>query len=447
MISKEESIDNAFATFNTIITSLKALDEGFSSKNYVKKFLKALHPKWRAKVTAIKESKDLTSLSLDELIENLKVYEVIIRKDSEMVKHQREQGKSLALKMWRSKSSHRRMPKTTKNYNQRAFVGGTWSDSDEDKEEKTKDENCLMDQASNEKLPVCYDDDDDEESSNSLEDNIISELPPCVAITPDFSITDSLSIGDEHLDTIPTTKSDKFIKSSVENHVPIPSESEDECECDVPDCDDSQTTIFSKFSNPLFDDSTSSDDESSHEEDILEMSFKTYSNPLFDLDEEIISRIDKVDCYPKEDIHLVEILLYDNSSSRPPEEIVFDNSNADIESFSPSSILNEDSDSHIEEIDLSLNPDDPMPSSIEDDDHDSERDISILAELLENYSLSLPDNESYHFDIPSPYRPPAKPPDGKTGTLNIKMMGDNTPVLDVPLSISIPLDQLKYGGN
>nr|GEZ13043.1 putative reverse transcriptase domain-containing protein [Tanacetum cinerariifolium] len=81
------------------------------------------------------------------------------------------------------------------------------------------------------------------------------------------------------------------------------------------------------------------------------------------------------------------------------------------ESFSPYPIPNEDSDSHMKEIDLPYNPDDPMPPSIEDDDHDSERDIPILEELLDNYSLSLPDNESYHFDIPSPYRPPAKPPD------------------------------------
>ncbi|GJW29322.1 hypothetical protein Tco_0046197 [Tanacetum coccineum] len=56
---------------------------------------RALHPKWRAKVTAIEESKDLTSLSLDELIGNLKVYEVIIKKDSEMVKGKREQNRSL----------------------------------------------------------------------------------------------------------------------------------------------------------------------------------------------------------------------------------------------------------------------------------------------------------------------------------------------------------------
>nr|GEU55095.1 hypothetical protein [Tanacetum cinerariifolium] len=65
-------------------------------------------------------------------------------------------------------------------------------------------------------------------------------------------------------------ESDEFIKSSVENLVPIPSESEDfsdiKSECDIPDCDDSQMTNFSTFSNPLFDDSTSSDDESSHEE-------------------------------------------------------------------------------------------------------------------------------------------------------------------------------------
>ncbi|GJS93221.1 hypothetical protein Tco_0800189 [Tanacetum coccineum] len=98
MIPEEESIDNAFAKFNTIITSLKALDESFSSKNCVRKFLRALHPKWRAKVTAIEESKNLTTLSLDELIGNLKIYEEIIKKDSETVKSKREQSRSIALK-------------------------------------------------------------------------------------------------------------------------------------------------------------------------------------------------------------------------------------------------------------------------------------------------------------------------------------------------------------
>ncbi|GJZ28679.1 hypothetical protein Tco_0573326 [Tanacetum coccineum] len=96
-IPEDESIDSAFARFNTIITSLKALDEGYSSKNYVRKFLRALHPKWRAKVMTIEESKDLTSLSLDELIGNLKVHEMIIKKDFEIVKVKGER-KSLALK-------------------------------------------------------------------------------------------------------------------------------------------------------------------------------------------------------------------------------------------------------------------------------------------------------------------------------------------------------------
>nr|GEY08076.1 hypothetical protein [Tanacetum cinerariifolium] len=103
---------------------------------------KALHPKWRAKVTAIEESKDLTSLSLDELIGNLKVYEVIIKNDSGIVKGKREQNRSLALKAKKNQSS--------RSNNQKAFIGGAWSDSDEDEEEKAKDETYLVAQASNE---------------------------------------------------------------------------------------------------------------------------------------------------------------------------------------------------------------------------------------------------------------------------------------------------------
>ncbi|GJX71307.1 zf-CCHC domain-containing protein, partial [Tanacetum coccineum] len=214
-ILEEESIDNAFARFNTIITSLKALDEGFSSKNYVRKFLRAFHPKWRVKVTAIEESKDLTSLSLGELIGNLKVYKVIIKKDSEMVKDKREESRSLVLKAKKESSDKDsstsdskyeeyamavrefkkffkrrgrfvRQPrdkrkslqrsrddkngkserkcfrcgdsnhligeclKSSRNTNQRAFIGGAWSDSGEDEEEKSKYKTCLVAQVSNE---------------------------------------------------------------------------------------------------------------------------------------------------------------------------------------------------------------------------------------------------------------------------------------------------------
>ncbi|GKE66651.1 hypothetical protein Tco_1520812, partial [Tanacetum coccineum] len=76
--------------FNTIITSLKALDESFSSRNHVRKFLRALPTKWRRKVTAIEESKDLSTLPLEELIGNLKVYEIVLEKDSEISKIKKE---------------------------------------------------------------------------------------------------------------------------------------------------------------------------------------------------------------------------------------------------------------------------------------------------------------------------------------------------------------------
>nr|GFA59984.1 hypothetical protein [Tanacetum cinerariifolium] len=295
---------------------------------------------------------------------------------------------------------------------------------------------------------------------------------------------------DEHLDTISKTKSDEFIKFSVENLVPNPSEFEDlsDGECDVPACDD-----FTTFSNLFFDaddDFSSSDNESFFDEDI---SKEIYSNPLFD--EEIISiktdpnhfnvesdliesllnhdssiisssskidslldefagelillkssppGIDETDCDLEEEIRLIEKLLYDNSSPRPPEEFVSENSDAAIESFSPFPI-------HV---------------------------------------------ESFHFNILSFPRPPAKPPDDDLKILTVKVKGDifeqyvpmprllptqptlvsnqekysdllshrgfkasqlhsecpmmiyrgNIPSWMFHFSISIPLDQLKYGG-
>ncbi|GJS89721.1 hypothetical protein Tco_0772357 [Tanacetum coccineum] len=179
VISEDESIDSAFARFNTIITSLKALDEGYSSKNYVRKFLRALHPKWRAKVMAIEESKDLTSLSLDELIGNLKVHEMIIKKDSEIVKAKVER-KSLALKAKKESSDEEcslrcedpnhligECPKPPRDKNQRAFVGGSWSDSGEENDEKIQDETCLVAQAPNE---VCSESSYFSDENSSIDD-------------------------------------------------------------------------------------------------------------------------------------------------------------------------------------------------------------------------------------------------------------------------------------
>ncbi|GKB58028.1 hypothetical protein Tco_0914214 [Tanacetum coccineum] len=305
-----------------------------------------------------------------------------------------------------------------------------------------------------------YDDDDDEESFLPLKDIIISGLPPCVAITPILFTeepVDSLIMENEHFDTIPATESDEFIKSSVENLVPTPSESKDASngECDLPVCDDFPKSHLVTFSNPLFDiddDCTSSDDELFSEEDVPMENFKIFSNPLFDFDEEIIaieidslldeftgeltllksisSGIDNDNLDPEGEIHLVESLLYDNSSPRPPEDTNSDVSNAITESFSPSPIPFEDNDSLMEEIDLFLTPDDSMPPGIENADYDSEGDILFLEELLSNDSSSLLENESFHFNIPSSPRPPAKPLDDgiyfepDTGILTVKVVGN-----------------------
>ncbi|GJS88000.1 hypothetical protein Tco_0770636 [Tanacetum coccineum] len=59
----------------------KSLDQDYSSKNHVRKFLRALPLKYKAKVTAIEEVKDLATVPLDELIGNLKVYEMILKND------------------------------------------------------------------------------------------------------------------------------------------------------------------------------------------------------------------------------------------------------------------------------------------------------------------------------------------------------------------------------
>ncbi|GKE53992.1 hypothetical protein Tco_1489148, partial [Tanacetum coccineum] len=108
---------------------------------------------------SIEELKDLTSLSLDKLIGNLKVHEMIIKKDSKIVKAKVER-KSLALKAkkestdeecstFRSEDEEYAMT-PPEDKNQRAFVISSWSDSGEEYDEKVKNETCLVAQASSE---------------------------------------------------------------------------------------------------------------------------------------------------------------------------------------------------------------------------------------------------------------------------------------------------------
>ncbi|GJR98777.1 hypothetical protein Tco_0270951 [Tanacetum coccineum] len=241
------------------------------------------------------------------------------------------------------------------------------------------------------KIPVCYDDDDDEESSIPLKD-IISELPPCVAITPDSPKSNSLIMEDEHLDTIPETESDELIKSSVEDLVQIPSESEDsfEGECDLPPYDDSFKNHDLTFSNPLFDineDFTSSD-ESFSEEDVPNENFKIFSNPLFDLDEEITStKVDQIDD---------EVL--ENTNSIPPRiEYLCVNAKSDL----LESLLHRDTsindsqkiDSLLDEFAGELTLLKLIPPGIDDDNLDPEGDIFFLESLLYDNSSPRPPKE------------------------------------------------------
>ncbi|GJV18171.1 hypothetical protein Tco_1363494 [Tanacetum coccineum] len=106
--------------------------------------LRALHPKWRAKVKVIEESKDLTSLSLDELIGNLKVYEMLIKKDSEIVKA-KVKRKSIALKAKKESSDEECLTSDSEDEEY-----ALESDSGEEDDEKVKDETCIVAHASSE---------------------------------------------------------------------------------------------------------------------------------------------------------------------------------------------------------------------------------------------------------------------------------------------------------
>ncbi|GJS80869.1 hypothetical protein Tco_0747410 [Tanacetum coccineum] len=125
-IFQNESIDNAFARFNTIITSLKALDEGYSSKNYVRK--------------------------------NLKVHEMIIKKDSKIVKAKVER-KYIALKAKKessdeecstSGSEDEEYAMAVRDFKKFFKRRGSWSDNSEEDDEKVKYETCLVAHASSE---------------------------------------------------------------------------------------------------------------------------------------------------------------------------------------------------------------------------------------------------------------------------------------------------------
>nr|GFC96736.1 hypothetical protein [Tanacetum cinerariifolium] len=112
-------------------------------------------------------------------------------------------------------------------------------------------------------------------------------------------------------------------------------------------------------------------------------------------DSSIISSSSKIDSLLNEfagELTLLKSILpgIDKTDCHPENE-------TKIESFSPSHIPNEDSDSFMEEIDLFLTPDDLMPPSIKDDD-DSEGDILFLERLLHDDPIPLPNTLDFSYE-------------------------------------------------
>ncbi|GJT56907.1 zf-CCHC domain-containing protein [Tanacetum coccineum] len=170
IIPEEESIDNAFAKFNTIITSLKALDEGFSSKNCVyeevikKDFETVKSKREQSRSIALKvrkESSDDDSLTSDSEDEEyamaVRDFKKFFKRRGRFVRQPHKERKSFQRNKDDKNGKGERKcfkcgdpnhligkcPKQSKYQNQKAFVGGSWSDSDEDEEERTRTKSVL----------------------------------------------------------------------------------------------------------------------------------------------------------------------------------------------------------------------------------------------------------------------------------------------------------------
>ncbi|GKE22541.1 hypothetical protein Tco_1434053, partial [Tanacetum coccineum] len=222
--------------------------------------------------------------------------------------------------------------------------------------------------------PTFYED-DEEEYTNVITPDLPTEEPD-----------NSLSIGDEHLSTI--LESDKVIKSSVEDLVPIPSESEgiSDDTCDVPFCDNSPPLdvlndhfeIFSDFNN----DCTSSDDDSFENIDYVEASAP---------DSELVSLEEVKDDILREKLLYIYLLI-------AKIESLNDNPTPDCVVKSPSTfpIPVEDSDSFFKKSDTSLSySDNSLPKFKTFSGHTEKTSSGSTTTHADN---SLPEYDSFLFE-------------------------------------------------
>nr|GEX25254.1 integrase, catalytic region, zinc finger, CCHC-type, peptidase aspartic, catalytic [Tanacetum cinerariifolium] len=152
-------------------------------------------------------------------------YEVVLEKDSEVSKNKKEKYKSLALKA-KKVSSDEETSSSNSEDEEYAMVVSLKVKLESN--EWIKDSGYTRHMTGNKRLFSTYDAYDGgnvvfgSNGKSKIIDKEDDDEDYTIAITPDFSITDSLIMGDEHLDTIPEKESDEFIKSSVENLVPNP---------------------------------------------------------------------------------------------------------------------------------------------------------------------------------------------------------------------------------
>ncbi|GJY54434.1 hypothetical protein Tco_0446098 [Tanacetum coccineum] len=190
------------------------------------------------------------------------------------------------------------------------------------------------------KIPICYDDDDDEYSFATQE--YLKKFSS--AIIPDLPKSDSLIMEDKHLDTIPEAKSDELIKSSVEDLVHTPSESDgiSESKCDLLVCGDSSPKKDEVLNDIISIPSRNGNDHFNAESSLIEYVLNrdnVISSPKIDfLLEEFAGELALIAPIPlriveanfdsKGDIRFIENLMYDNSFPRPPETLRDDSETA-----------------------------------------------------------------------------------------------------------------------
>ncbi|GJU97889.1 hypothetical protein Tco_1327160 [Tanacetum coccineum] len=245
--------------------------------------------------------------------------------------------------------------------------------------------------------------DDDEEYSLPSTTMMMKMMTRSIPVLPTEEPNNSLSMGDEHLSTIPETKSDKVIKSSVEDLVPIPSESKGISEdiCDVPFCDNDHFDaefglINSLLSRDISITSPKIDflpEEFTGKLDLIDPILPGSNEDDFDeeegeIDIDILQIKDEILC---EKLFNVNLLIDKIKALNLTPSIPFV---LKYPSSSPIPVV--DSDFLIEEVDTFLVPEDSIPPGIESD-FDSEGDIIFLNDLLNDDPI--PEYERFTFNI------------------------------------------------